>query len=62
MKTIYWNLQEKEILFKINWLEYFILKRIFYKRKYTILKPEALRGKKINCAVIDESARIQVYD
>lgn len=54
MRKVYWNLCGKEIIFDLNWLEYLVLKRIFYKRKYKILKPTKIRGEKINLVIVDE--------
>jgi hypothetical protein len=54
MKKILWCLPEREISFELNWFEYFILKRIFNKRKYTLLKRDKIKGQRFNTAVIDE--------
>lgn len=41
-------------MFKLNWIEYFIMKRIFSKSKYKILKDVELKGKKVNLVILDE--------
>ena len=56
---IYWNLIGKEIIFNLNWIEYHILKRIFEKRKYQILKDKEIRGKQISLVVIDEVGKLK---
>ena len=54
MKKMYWNLYGKEVMFTVNWFEYLVLKRIFEKKKYEILKPN--RGRKIDLVISDEAA------
>jgi hypothetical protein len=56
-KLICWILQGKEILFKLNWLEYLIMKKIFNERNYKINTLPKLRGEKINLVIVDEYAK-----
>jgi hypothetical protein len=56
-KLICWILKGKEILFKLNWLEYLVMKRIFNERNYKINTLPKLRGEKINLVVVDEYAK-----
>jgi len=55
MKKIYWELiSGKSIVFKVNWLEFIILKRIFKKQKYEILEKNQIKGNKLDLVVHDE--------
>ena len=56
MKSIYWNLCGKEVMFNVNWFEYLILKRIFEKKKYEVLKSKQLRGQKMDVVIIEEAS------
>lgn len=62
MKRIYWYmLNGTEVIFELNWLECFIMKRIFNKKKYKMikLKPDRLKGEYIDICVIDEYAKLK---
>ena len=59
MKKIYWNIIGKEVLFKINWFEFLILKNLFKKKKYEILKPKKLTGQKFDVVILDECENYQ---
>jgi predicted ribonuclease YlaK len=58
MKKIYWNLLGKEVMFNVNWFEYWILKRIFKKKKYEVLKSQQIRGQKIDVVIVDEASNL----
>jgi len=62
MKQIYWNAFGREILFSVNWFEYWILKRIFNKRKYKILSIRKLRGLSMNLVVVDEAVNCDIEE
>jgi len=57
MKKIYWNLLGKEVMFNVNWFEYHILKRVFKKKKYKLLRSKQIRGQKIDIVIVDEACR-----
>ena len=59
MKKIGWIFSDKEVIFNLNWLEYFILVRIFKKRKYKILNKEGIRGEKLNMVIVDEVGNLK---
>ena len=59
MKAIYWHMNDgKEIIFKVNWVEYFIMKRILSKRKFKIIKNK-IGGEKLDLCIIDEFAKLK---
>jgi len=55
MKKILWYLWEKKVMFNVNWFEYLILKNIFNKQKYKILKSKEIRGYQLNAVIFDEA-------
>ena len=57
MKKIYWNLFGKEVIFNLNWFEYLVLKRIFKKKKYKLLKSKQIRGQKLDVVIVDEAVK-----
>ena len=58
MKKIYWIMFDKEILFRLNWLEYLVMKHIFHKRKYDIKQSKKeIIGQKYDMLVVDELAK-----
>lgn len=58
MKKIYWNILGREVLFNINNIEYIILKNIFKRKKYKILKKEEIRGYNANVVIYDELSNV----
>ena len=61
MKKIYWNLFGREVIFNVNWFEFIILKHIFRKKKYKILKSKQIQGKKINLIICDEASNLDLF-
>jgi len=53
MKLILWILPEREIRFNVTWIEYLILRNIFKKKKYEIIKKE-LRGERADVVIYEE--------
>jgi len=55
MKSICWVFLDKQVRFSVNWLEHLVLKRIFIKKKYKIIKtkPE-VKGESFNSVWVDE--------
>lgn len=58
MKTVYCCFPEEDIEFSLNWFEYIILKKIFEKQKFKIIKKNKLKGRKIDFLIYDEVAKI----
>jgi len=55
MKTICWIRTEGTIVFKVNWFEFIILKRVFKQKRYKVMKrSKALIGRKVDVVIYDE--------
>ena len=53
MKRILWIIGRYNIEFRLNWFEYFILKRVYNKRKYSISQNK-LVGTEFDAVLVDE--------
>ena len=56
-KIIYWCLYGRELVFRLNWFEFMVLKRVFKLNKYETHKIE-IEGQKADLVVVDEAANI----
>lgn len=56
MKTVLWLIGEKKVVFKLNWLEYFFLRRAMLKKE--VFRQPRLTGQKYSAVYIDEASRI----
>ena len=57
-----WVLPKINILLKLNWLEYFVLEKVFKKRKYEIFNEGKLKGRKVKLVIVDEFVNIDEID